>query len=288
MFTTNMKKALLILVLLVFFTASAYAESVNTIIDVYPDGTTKVTQNIIINSLNMNKGFSFPAIEAELAEITDEQGKLKFATINDSFLIQPRKRSASYPITITYLTNSLTKKDKNTWELNYFTKYQTPIIFSFPESTKIIESSKDSVIYSEDDQIKLGWKLAANSNTKIVYENNITTPNIDYPKIILYTLITIIFLLLLASCIKKGYCKIKHKLSQGKTDILNTLDKQEQTVITFLIKNQAYQSVIQKETGISKATLSRVIKRLETKNLVEVRPSGNTNLILLTEWFMKK
>ena len=288
MFTTNMKKALLILVLLVFFTASAYAESINTIIDVSADGTTKVTQNLIINSLNINKGFSFPAIEAELAEITDQQGKLKFAIINDSFLIQPRKRSATYPITITYLTNSLTKKDKNTWELNYFTSYKTPIIFSFPEYTKIIESSENSVIYSENGQIKLGWKLAANSNTKIVYENNMNIDPIDIYKIISYSLIAIILLSLLIFCIKKGYCKIKHKLSKEKTDILNTLDKQEKEVIKFLIKNQAYQSVIQKETGISKATLSRVIKRLETKNLIEVRPSGNANLILLTEWFMKK
>ena len=46
--------------------------------------------------------------------------------------------------------------------------------------------------------------------------------------------------------------------------------------------------MIQKDTGINKATLSRIIKRLEAKKLVEVRPTGNTNLILLNEWFIKK
>ena len=106
----------------------------------------------------------------------------------------------------------------------------------------------------------------------------------------MYVLSTIIFLILLAFCIKRGYCKFTKRLSQGKKDLIKELDKKETEVINLLInnKNQAYQSMIQKNTGISKATLSRIIKKLENKNFIEVRQSGNTNLIILNEWFIKK
>jgi uncharacterized membrane protein len=286
-----MKKTLLLsLVLLAVLTISSSADNVNTLVEVYPDGSTAITQNLVINSLNINKGFYFPAISPEMTEVTDSNGKVKFAVVNDSFLIQPRERSGTYSLKINYLTNSLTKKDKNTWELNYHTTYKTPIIFSFPESTKLIESSTNSVIYSEDDQIKLGWKLTKDSSVKIVYESNLMLPHQDYYKTALYVLSTIILLILLVYCVKRGYCKLAKRLSLGKKDILKTLDKKEKEVVNLLInnKNQAYQSMIQKETGISKATLSRTIKRLENKNLIEIRSSGNTNLIILNEWFIKK
>jgi uncharacterized membrane protein len=286
-----MKKTLLLsLVLLIILTISASADNINTLVEVYPDGTAEITQNLVINSLNINKGFYFPAISPENIEITDSNGKVKFAVINDSFLIQPKKRLSTYNLKINYLTNGLTKKDKKVWELNYFTTHSTPIIFSFPESTKLIESSANSVIYSEDDQMKLGWKLAKDSSVKIIYENEFKPlpPNIS--KIALYVLSTIILLILLVYCFKRGYCKLTKRLSPEKKDLLKTLDQKENEVVNLLInnKNQAYQSMIQKETGISKATLSRTIKRLEDKNLIEVRQTGNTNLIILSEWFIKK
>jgi uncharacterized membrane protein len=285
-----MRKILLLLVLLILFTVSVSADTVNTIIQVYPDGSTEITQNLIINSLNINKGFSFPAISPENAEIVDENGKVKFAVLNDTFLIKPNEKSATYSITINYLTNSLTKKDKKTWELDYFTTYASPIIISFPESTKLIDFTGDSFVYSEDGQIKLDWKLAKDSSIKIIYENKHILPPQDYYKWALCLLSTIIILILLGYCVKKGYCKFTKRLSKDKKDIIKTLDKQESEVINLLLnnQNQAYQSMIQKNTGISKATLSRTIKRLENKNLIEVRQTGNTNLIILNDWFIKK
>jgi uncharacterized membrane protein len=284
------RRLLLTLVLFILFTISVSADNVNTLVKVYPDGTAKITQNLIINSLNTNKGFSFPAISPEMVEIVDSYGKIKFATLEDLFLIQPRKKSATYSLTITYLTNSLTKKDKNTWELNYLVDYPTPIIFSFPESTKLIDFSEKAVVYSEESQLKLGWKLIANSSVKIVYETDFQLPYTNYYKILLYVFSIIIILMTLMFYTKKWYCKIAKRLSKGKKDIIKTLDRQESEVINFLINkgNQSYQSIIQKETGINKATLSRIIKRLENKRLVEVRQTGNTNLIILNEWFIKK
>jgi len=284
------KLLLLTLVLLILFATTVHADKVNTLINVYPDGSTEITQNLIINSMNINKGFSFPAISPENTKITDNEGKVKFAVLNNSFLIRPKEQSPAYNLKVTYLTNSLTKKDKNVWELNYHTTSPTSITISFPKSTQLIDFTGDSIVYSENDQIKLDWKLTKDSSIKIVYENRFQLPPQDYYKLALYFLSTIIILILLVYCVKKGYCKFTKRLSTGKKDIIKTLDKKEKEVIDLLINNnnQAYQSMIQKNTGISKASLSRTIKRLENKNLIEVRPSGNTNLIILNEWFIKK
>ncbi len=286
-----MKKSVLIIVVFcILLSSSINAENVNTLVHVYPDGTAKITQNLVVDSLNLNKGFVFPAMQPEMAEVFEDNKPIKFAVLNDTFLIRPIKRSARNQLKINYLTNSLTKKNKNTWELNFYAPYATPIIFSFSESTKIINFSEKAVIFSEDGQIKLGWKLPANSSIKIVYESEIQVPRENYYKWSLYAIVSVLSGFIVVVCLKRGYCKITKKLSKGKKDIIKTLDKKESEVVYFLINNQnkSYQSMIQKETGINKSTLSRTIKRLENKNIIEVRETGNTNLILLTEWFIKK
>jgi len=66
--------------------------------------------------------------------------------------------------------------------------------------------------------------------------------------------------------------------------ILSTLDQRESEVFKYILKNKkCYQSQIQKETNLAKSTLSRVIFRLKSKNLVETRNAGSTNVILLNE-----
>jgi uncharacterized membrane protein len=41
-------------------------------------------------------------------------------------------------------------------------------------------------------------------------------------------------------------------------------------------------------TGIPKSTLSRTLKSLERRNLIELRPIGNTNLVVIAEWMLEK
>ena len=58
------------------------------------------------------------------------------------------------------------------------------------------------------------------------------------------------------------------------------LDKDEKKIYEFiLLKKQTKQKEIQKELNMSKARLSKLIRKLEEKELIEKKPVGRTNLI---------
>ncbi|PIN79472.1 hypothetical protein COV16_04040, partial [Candidatus Woesearchaeota archaeon CG10_big_fil_rev_8_21_14_0_10_34_8] len=223
---------------------------------------------------------------------------LKFATLGTNIIIEPRARTEEYKVTIQYLTNTLTSKNGDGWSLSYLIPTYKKInsaglILSFPNTATINSFSDGGIIFTENSNLKIGWKLSLDENKDTTiqakYHNKINR-KVDYIKIAFYSLLSIILIVALVLCIKHGYCKITKRLTKGKKDIMKTLDSREKDVINLLLKNnnQLYQSKIQKDTSISKATLSRIIKRLESRNIIEVRPSGNTNLIIVLDWFVKK
>jgi len=58
------------------------------------------------------------------------------------------------------------------------------------------------------------------------------------------------------------------------------LDKEEKRIYDLiLLKKETKQKTIQKELDISKARLSKLIRKLEEKGLIEKKPTGRTNLI---------
>tara|TARA_Y100000310_G_C20653886_1_gene800943 strand:- start:80 stop:985 length:906 start_codon:yes stop_codon:yes gene_type:complete len=278
-------------------------ENFNTEIEVYDDGVAKVTQNIILDTRGIKDVFSVPAHSPESVIIIDENGEVKFATLDQEIIIKPQIRSKTYEVRIQYLTNSLTSKDEDKWIVNHLIPAygeigiddikEARLTLILPGTTTLSSFSDNGVIYTENSDLRIAWKLhlKKDKETKIeaIYANNIEEST-DWIKIGFYALLTILVIVLLVFCINKGYCKITKRIGKGKKDIINTLENREKEVVKLLLenKNQLYQSKIQKDTGISKATLSRVIKRLENRNIIEVRPSGNTNLILLQEWFVKK
>lgn len=275
----------------------------NTEIEVYNDGVSKVINDIIIDTTNIKETFSIPAYSPESVIVRDDKGELKFATLGTNIIIEPRARTEDYKITIQYLTNTLTSKNGDGWSLSYLIPAYKKIkaekinsaglILSLPNTATINSFSDNGIIFTENSNLKIGWKLSLDENKDTTiqaeYHNKINR-KVDYIKIAFYSLLSIILMVALVFCIRYGYCKITKRLTKGKKDILKTLDSREKDVINLLLENnnQVYQSKIQKDTSISKATLSRIIKRLESRNIIEVRPSGNTNLIIVQDWFVKK
>ena len=139
------------------------------------------------------------------------------------------------------------------------------------------------------------WNLALDkefdTSIKLTYENQIVN-SFNWFKALFYTLLSTVSVLILVFTARFLYDKFGVIISKGKKDVIRALDDREKEVIKSLLdnKNQAYQRNIQKDTSLSKATLSRTIKRLGEKEtpLINVRPCGNTNLILLSDWFVKK
>ena len=63
--------------------------------------------------------------------------------------------------------------------------------------------------------------------------------------------------------------------------------KDEKKIIELLLKKKDHSSWTKnlvKESGLTKVKLSRTLRKLEEKNLIEKMPYGNENLIKLKKW----
>lgn len=71
-----------------------------------------------------------------------------------------------------------------------------------------------------------------------------------------------------------------------KSSVLNMLEENEKKVLEIIEKadDEITQAYIYKTTGIPKATLSDLMKRLEKRNIIYRRKEGRTNWIKLQEW----
>ncbi len=300
-----MKKILLLLILVLLANqVNAYnVDNINTEIEVYDDGVVKVINTYIFDSTDVVE-IIIPAYSPESIIVTDDSNELKFAAVDNSIVIKPEGHTKDYQITLQYLTDQLTSKKNGDWKLIYnFPAYknlkidkikESALLISLPETAKLIDFTEEGLVFTEKNSLKIGWKPKLNeyqdTNIEIEYSYTYLDRKKDYIRFAFFILIGLIILLILLICGKKCYRKIRKIISKEKKDILKTLEKREQEVIKLLLenKNKMYQSQIQKQTGISKATLSRIIKRLENRNILEVRPGGNTNLIMLQDWFLKK
>ena len=75
---------------------------------------------------------------------------------------------------------------------------------------------------------------------------------------------------------------------RGK-DIFKTLRKNEKIIVEFLTeqKEPVYFSKIHYKTGLSKGSLSRNVKSLESKDIVKTFKEGKIRRIKLSEWFLE-
>jgi uncharacterized membrane protein len=90
---------------------------------------------------------------------------------------------------------------------------------------------------------------------------------------ILWISLLIIISLILIIIIKKQNKKSKEYLLKSEQKIIEELEKSD--------NKQIWQRELQNKTEFSKAKLSRIIKNLESRNLIEKIPFGNTNKIKL-------
>jgi uncharacterized membrane protein len=68
------------------------------------------------------------------------------------------------------------------------------------------------------------------------------------------------------------------------------LNEKEKKIVNYLLENdnKGVQSCIRHETGIPRTSLSRCLKSLEIKKIIEVEKIGKAVKIKLTDWFLGK
>ncbi|MFH1404037.1 MAG: hypothetical protein ABIH11_07200 [Candidatus Altiarchaeota archaeon] len=74
-----------------------------------------------------------------------------------------------------------------------------------------------------------------------------------------------------------------------KDSVIKMLDEKELAIVKILEKaeEEVTQAYIYKTTGIPKTSLSDIIRRIEKRNIVEIKKEGRTNWISLKEWVLE-
>lgn len=299
--------------MLVFLGSFSYSysfDNFHTELLVYPDGVTKVNHEIILDSTDIEKGFVIPVYSPESLIVNDEAADLKFGTIGINLIIQPKERIDDYKVNIQYLTNDLTMKKNGEWVLKYMIPAynsmaidsidKSSIIVYLPETSTILSTTPQGIVFTEKNFIKVGFKPEINRDSDnefiITYSNKIEQKT---ERSFLLIAILLGFGVVLALGLYLSFRNYKealvdffkkNKISNGKRTVMKTLDSKEKDVLMILLesKKEIYQSKVQKISGISKATISRIIKRLESKSLINIEAQGNANILSVQEWFLKK
>ena len=194
---------------------------------------------------------------------------------------------------IKYITQSMIDKSKDRYSFvsrDYLNKTQN-IRLVLPESAILLE---DGLVFPEPDLISsdgrsviLIWEDYNEKQIVIDYEFLEEKTFIWYFIILIIILSFVLYLVFQRKIFKKKIEKIKGKNKKTNTKseaIEEHLIESEKAVISELKKaekNQLWQKQLQTKIGFSKAKLSRTIRNLESRNLIQKIPLGNTNKIKL-------
>jgi len=76
-------------------------------------------------------------------------------------------------------------------------------------------------------------------------------------------------------------------INKRMQDILKTLPEREQNIVNYLIEEngKSTQARIHHATHIPRSSLTKRIRILQDKNIIEVKEFGKTNIVKLTKWF---
>jgi len=280
-----MKKILVFMVFMLFFiflvkTISAtnaetdyYIYEKNILVRHYFDSASEL-------ELRLPKDFTVLEINSEYK--LEESSKYYLIKIN-----------SANNLSIKYITQSMISKSKNRYSFvsrNYLNKMQN-VRLVLPESAVILE---DGLVFPEPDLISsdgrsiiLTWNDYNEKQIIVDYEFLKDKKFIQYSIILIIIIIFALYLILQRKIFKRKIKKLKGKNKKTNTKseaIEEHLIESEKAIISELKKsekNQLWQKHLQTKTGFSKAKLSRVVRNLESRNLIQKIPMGNTNKIKL-------
>lgn len=156
---------------------------------------------------------------------------------------------------------------------------------------KIFASYKDGIGFKEVNITK-----GVLEDIEINLDKSIVVPRRNIVFDVLVVVFVIIFVLVIyfrreisSYLFKKKEVK-EEKISKRARDIIETLNEKEKKVVNYLLEHEhkGAQSAIRHETGIPRTSLSRCIKSLQIKKVIEVEKIGKAVKIRLTDWFLGK
>lgn len=288
-------KALLILLLIFSITPHAHAveyRSYKIIAEVAEDA---VYEELVITLLNdgsseLTSGTVSVPQGSEILSVRDSYGELVYAATDEkglridfSFDV-PVKQGEERLIIINLLTSSLVTKKEGYFEYLLVLTPKSDI----SDFEHVLKLPSDAELYSPKESFSL-----------VVPEANVTGDGTITWKVNLYANMPEVFLaryktgasdtwrnaalVLLAACalgiLGIGANKARTRIKQKKTlDSLSILNERERQVLEVIVKKEGMrQYELLEELGYTKASLSKILTRLEARGLVRKKKFGKVN-----------
>ncbi|MBI4020037.1 MAG: hypothetical protein HY367_01785 [Candidatus Aenigmarchaeota archaeon] len=243
---------------------------------------------------------SLPIYSPRGVHAFDATGALPYRVEGGRIIITTSQARPNYGITLEYSTSSLTSKSGETWAFGYSLASQGPaeVRLALPANAAILSVRPEGTIYAAGD-IFVEWGIDAGSaqELSVIYRlDQVTSPRPENTPDIGPVLLGAAAAAMAAVVVlylrrpKEGGSGKATGMSEAQGDILKTLSENERKVVETLLGDggQLTQKKVFMKTGIPKSTLSRTIKSLQMKDLIEIYDVGLTNSLKLKKWFMEK
>ncbi|HIE33581.1 MAG TPA: winged helix-turn-helix transcriptional regulator [Candidatus Altiarchaeales archaeon] len=302
-------------------TAESGVERIGVIkIYVQENGFAQITEELVVNDTTVS--LSIPENADDLV-VTNVMGN---EIIHMQQIISKKRHirinvPQSLPdskIIVSYSTQSIINKNASVWSIA-FSSSATPSysIFKirFPEDSRIMSWTPNVLFtYLRDEDSLWLYPQEDKFNFRCEYET-VQHSTVDSNKLlyipiavmIIVIIVLVIYLLILRKRAISGTeskkqienetidpdteaCKEQPTEKRIKSSILNMLDENERRIIEILeqSEDEITQAYIYKTTGMPKATLSDMMRRLENRNIITRRRDGRVNWIRLEDWVFSK
>lgn len=276
--------------------ASAQPGGALTVV-IWPDGTSEVRASLVIDTSSAETVL-LPGRGADLVSVNDDVSPLRFAVLDEGILIRPSRQDSRYPLEVSYQTTALTSKQGSRWiwalslgEGIWQGIEQLSVAVRIPQQAMLVSSSEGAVVYSADGMLHVGWRLApaGNATLAVEYDTPAGAGILPLPgngggglagvgAALAAAALAAVLLFIAARLLKQ------RMRGPAPKDVLAALERNERAIMSTLAGQgkEMTQTQLARHTGLSKASVSRAVKRLREKGFVTAKSLGTATLVSLS------
>ncbi len=292
---------ILTIIFIIFLSVNIYSyniERIDTSVTLRDNGIVQVSDKLILTEVNKSDIITFLIFPVYDLKIKSDYKDLTYSYSLDTLTVNASDcciLNNSLNLEIIYLTDVYSYKQGNVWSVIYyplFKEYTDTLKFTFPKNTEIIDLSVDlQNISIVNNQFVLTLNNPVSSLDINYSLNHVVLPESNNFNYLTYIISILLGLTLLFSGIyiilrKKKSVKV---IKESKEDLLLGLNENEQKIIKIILENDGIlQKSLSKECFLPKGTVSRNLKKLESKGYIEIKRYGINKKVFSGKVFSKK
>ncbi len=295
-----LKRTLLVFFLIALAVPSlAFSQEISIVLQA--DGSSTVTHSL---SLDSDETVSLQPLAKNIREVTVKANgnPIPFYFSNNRIQVSNPRVSL---LLVEYQTSELTSKNKEDWSIQLKELPETiqELRIVLPEKTQVNGFEPVATIFFEDPHLVVVWNVnnLSTHSASLAYSALSETKKNPLGEWLLVGVIALAAIALVffrfrqKNLPKTGSIRSEQKtepktiFSKGQAEIARTLSEKEKNILTKVVEaDGCSQKLLAQKTGLSKATLSRTLKSLEQKEILQLVQDGYSNKVFLKEWFKNK